>query len=51
VVDEMLQQIDNNDPTDTLFFDTKIGKLCNRSVTWLWNAYRAVNKPELVKKV
>lgn len=33
VVNEMLQQIDNNDLT--LFFDTKIGKLHNESVTWL----------------
>jgi hypothetical protein len=49
VTNEMLQQIDNNDPT--LFFNTKVGKLRNASVTWLWNAYRAVNKPELVKKV
>ena len=49
VVNEMLQQIDSNDPN--VFFDTKIGKLRNGSVTWLWNAYRAVNKPELVKKV
>ena len=34
-----------------LTVEKSIGALRNRSVTWLWNAFNAINKPDFIKKV
>jgi hypothetical protein len=49
----MLNQLESLDEGETkvLNFDEHIGVLRDASVQWLWNAYNAVNKPEIVKKV
>ena len=49
MVKDMITQID--DGAATIFFDKKVGKVRDASVGWLWNAYQAINNPELVKKV
>jgi hypothetical protein len=49
VVQEMLVQLDKN--SGNLMIDNRILVLRNRSVGWLWNAFQAVNKKELVQKV
>jgi hypothetical protein len=47
IVKEVLAQ----EGKDTFTMDTSVGKLRNRSVRWLWNAYNVLRNPELVKKV
>jgi hypothetical protein len=49
VVQEMLDQL--NKDSENLTLDNRILVLRNRSVGWLWNAFQAVNKKELVQKV
>ncbi|KIK07128.1 hypothetical protein K443DRAFT_87893, partial [Laccaria amethystina LaAM-08-1] len=49
IVNEVLQHLDSGRPLTTL--DTRMPTLRDRSPRWLWNAYQAINKPELVKKV
>ena len=34
-----------------LVVDKQIGVLRDRSITWLWDAFTTVNKPDIVKKV
>ena len=34
-----------------LVVDKRIGVLRDRSITWLWDAFTTVNKPDIVKKV
>lgn len=48
LVDDFLGQMKEN---RTLEFDTHIGALRDASVGWIWNAYRTIQKGELVKKV
>ncbi|KAF8222628.1 hypothetical protein L208DRAFT_1158803, partial [Tricholoma matsutake] len=47
IVKEILVQVDNS--KTILKIDDHLPVLQNRSVRWLWNAYKAVNKEELVK--
>ena len=49
VITEMLEKIEKDSPVLTI--DKSIATLRMRSVTWLWNAYNAINKPDLIKKV
>jgi hypothetical protein len=49
VVQEMLAQLDKS--SGNLTIDNRILVLRNRSVGWLWHAFQAVNKKELVQKV
>ena len=49
VITEMLEKIEKDSPVLTV--DKSIATLRNRSVTWLWNAFNAINKPDLIKKV
>ncbi|KAF8173665.1 hypothetical protein BJ912DRAFT_859179 [Pholiota molesta] len=48
VVKEMLESISANEVAGIL--DKRLKTVRDRSVTWLWNAYRAVNNVELVRK-
>ena len=48
IVNEFLRQIENG---EDISIDDRLAIHRNRSVCWLWNAYQAVNKKELVKKV
>ena len=49
VIMDMLEKIEKDSPVLTI--NKSIGTLCNHSVTWLWNAFYAINKPDLIKKV
>ena len=49
IVNEVLTKIDAGEPMTSL--DNRIKTLRDRTPRWLWNAYQAVNKPELVRKV
>ena len=49
IVNEVLHHLDSGRPLTSL--DTRMPTLRDRSPRWLWNAYQAINKPELVKKV
>jgi hypothetical protein len=49
IVQYMLARIENNEPD--LAVDKRIKTIRDQSVTWLWNAYNAVNTMALVKKV
>ncbi|KAF8193422.1 hypothetical protein BJ912DRAFT_241100 [Pholiota molesta] len=48
VVNEMLESISTNEAAGIL--DKRLKTVRDRSVTWLWNAYRAVNHVNLVRK-
>lgn len=45
----MTAQIDNG--VEELIFNKQCGFLRDLSMKWVWDTYRAVNKPEIVKKV
>jgi hypothetical protein len=49
----MLAQIDNaqGEDSEVLIFDDHVGIAQDCMVQWLWNAYNAINKPALMKKV
>ena len=49
IVNEVLHHLDSGRPLTSL--DTRMPTLRDHSPRWLWNAYQAINKPELVKKV
>ncbi|KAF8833634.1 hypothetical protein BDN67DRAFT_916562 [Paxillus ammoniavirescens] len=51
VVKETLNQLQSGIAATDLWLDVTIGTLCNRSVHWLVSAHKAINKPEIVKKV
>jgi hypothetical protein len=48
IVMEVLCQLNNH---EAVAIDDRLGTLRNRSAGWLWNAYRTINQPSLVKKV
>lgn len=49
VVDEILTQVDGGKPNITV--DKTIGVLRDRTVSWLWDAYKTLDDPRIVKKV
>jgi hypothetical protein len=49
VVREVMDQL--NSGAAVVDFDTHIGVLRDRSTRWIWNAYKAINDKNLVKKV
>lgn len=49
VVTEVLDQMNSGE--DDVNFDVRVGILRNRSVRWIWNAYKTVKNEDLVKKV
>lgn len=49
VVRMMTHQIESG--TEDLVFDKRRGQLRDLSVKWIWDAFKSVNKPEIVKKV
>ena len=49
IVNKILTQLEKDKTTLTI--DDRLGVLRNRSVRWLWNAYKSVNHKELVKRV
>ena len=49
VVTEIMEQLDSG--AAVVDFDTHIGMLRDRSTRWIWNAYKAINNENLVKKV
>lgn len=49
IVNEVVGQL--KEGVDVVKFDDRVGILRNRSPRWIWNAYQAINKPALVKKV
>ncbi|KAF8239302.1 hypothetical protein L208DRAFT_1238120, partial [Tricholoma matsutake] len=53
VINQFLTQFDEKQDGDleALIFNKTLGMLRDGSVQWLWNAFNAVNKPNLVKKV
>ena len=53
VVNQLLMQFDEKQDgePEALIFNETLGVLRDSSVRWLWDAFNAVNKPNLVKKV
>ena len=51
VVKETVAHLNNNKDPGTILLTKAIKVLRNRSVEWLVNGYKAINKPEIVKKV
>ena len=51
VVQEVLGQLQQGIPISDVKSDTTLGVLRDRTVHWLWSAFNALNKPEIVKKV
>ena len=51
IVKETVALLDNNEDPGTILLTKTVGVLRNRSVEWLVNGYKAINKPEIVKKV
>ena len=49
IVNDFLKELDKGNPTPRL--NDSLGVIRDRSVRWMWNAYRALNNKELVKKV
>ncbi|KII82826.1 hypothetical protein PLICRDRAFT_169188, partial [Plicaturopsis crispa FD-325 SS-3] len=50
IVDETLHLLRRGVPPENIRLDTSVGTLRDRSVNWLVTAYKALNKPEIVKK-
>ncbi|KAG1783144.1 hypothetical protein EV702DRAFT_931796, partial [Suillus placidus] len=48
LVEEVAAQLDR-DEVD-IIVDKRIGILRDRSLSWIWNAFQTINKPEIVKK-
>ena len=46
-----MQQLKSGVKSDKVGFENKVGVVQNHSVSWLVNAYEAINKHELVEKV
>ena len=51
IVKETVAHLNNNEDPGTILLTKTIGVLRNRSVEWLVNGFKAINKPEIVKKV
>ena len=49
ILEDMCQQLDAS--KIELSIDEKLGTLQDSSIWWMWNAYQAVNKVELITKV
>jgi DDE superfamily endonuclease len=49
IVSEVLQQIEAK--SEVISIDSRVGTLRDRSMRWIWNAYKAINNKTLVKKV
>jgi hypothetical protein len=50
IVTEMLNQLSNKEGS-AVNIDTRLPVLRDQSTRWIWNAYKAVSREELVKKV
>lgn len=50
VVSEMLNQL-GNEEVSAVNIDTRLPVLRDQSTRWIWNAYKAISREELVKKV
>jgi hypothetical protein len=48
VVNFTMEKLDSGEPVN---IDDRLPTLRNASVRWLWQAYKALNKKEIVKKV
>jgi hypothetical protein len=51
IVEETVNALKTGIPPERVRNDQTIGTLRNRSVNWLLKGFKAINKPELVKKV
>jgi hypothetical protein len=51
VVHEVLSQLKAGRPVEDIKLDTGIKLLRDRTVHWIWTAYQALNKPDIIKKV
>jgi hypothetical protein len=51
VVREVLSQLESGCPVQDVKLDTGIKLLRDRTVHWIWTAYQALNKPDIIKKV
>ena len=51
IVEETLVQLRAGKPPLSVRLDTTLAALHNHSMHWLVSAYKAINKPELIKKV
>ncbi|KAG6863217.1 hypothetical protein C0991_007362 [Blastosporella zonata] len=50
VVEDFVDQMKNSTGLTTLMVEKRLGIMRDRSVRWLWNAYKALNREDLVKK-
>ena len=51
IVDDTMVQLNKGAKPEKVVFVKKIGVVCDCSVSWLVNAYEAINNHELVEKV
>jgi len=51
IVQEVLAQLKNGVAVSNIIVDTTLKILRNRTVHWLWVAFNALNRPEIVNKV
>lgn len=51
VVHEVLTQLKHKIPVDDILIDTTLGVLRDRTVSWVWQAFADLNRPDIVKKV
>ena len=51
IVKETVAHLNNNEDPGTILLTKAVKVLRNRLVEWLVNGYKAINKPEIVKKV
>ncbi|KAF8236343.1 hypothetical protein L208DRAFT_1207761, partial [Tricholoma matsutake] len=51
VVQEVPQQLKiPGKQLDNVTIDTTLGVFCNRTVKWMWNVFKKLNKPKIIKK-
>ena len=51
IVKETITHLNNNKDPGTILLTKAVGVLRNQSVEWLVNRFKAISKPEIVKKV
>ncbi|KAI0260369.1 hypothetical protein BC834DRAFT_808348, partial [Gloeopeniophorella convolvens] len=51
MIQDALSQLESGTSPDEIHLETSLPVLRNRSVRWLVEAHKAVNKPDIVQKV
>lgn len=51
VVEEVMEKLRKGLLAESIFVDSKLSILCNRTVHWMWHAYTELNDPKIIRKV